>query len=1039
MPDTITLLGSLAQLDMQAVVGKPVWVRVHYAPDGKLLGGTEPPGTVLGEPGYAPTGYGSARALVTDEQGLFGGVLPWEDGGIYRVDVPGDVTRYLMMGTGAGEYPAGSTVNVRLLPGPDEVVTPSVTLDALVVGVVEDYLTAHPPTGGGSGQTLSTLSERAAPPTRKAVAAGTIRIVVMGDSKIEGVGASDREHSWQRKLLATLRATYGSADTGYGYWPAISGHPFVVPNPALAGATATALPNAYGLGMKAVRLGINDTLTYPAQQATKITVFYSRTMFFGGTADVLIDGAVVGSINSAGAEESGRTVAYTVSAGAHTVQIKGTSGSASAVVEGVLFETASSGVKMYDGAHGGYRADLYAQGGADIGSYDADDRHYEAVAAVNPHLVLIGLGANDMAGVSGGFGVPVNATAFGSYLLTIVTRLRAAAPGCAIVFVMSTRRLEDTTNPEILTDHEEAARKAIGSLPGVTILYESSLWLPNTSAPQDDLGWLADSVHPSDLGHAEIARHVADRLGEDPRLADARTPTGAAGGGLAGTYPNPTVAAVRGVTVSATAPTAGQVLTASSGTAAGWTTPAAGAGDATTTTKGVVQLAGDLAGTAAAPTVAKVNGTTPAATGLALLGAASAAAAKTTLALVKADVGLSNVDNTSDADKPISTATATAISALAPKANPALTATTPAPVLTTVTTPALSGWTLTGSATYSAGSITVGPASGSLSTDIPVTNDTVYQIDLTTSASTGGDVTVSLGAASATYPAAGITSVTIAATETGTRTLTIGGTTWSATITGVTVRELTRQSPAATIGAAEVRAWGTNTGLGSGVHRAITTGINNTGIGYGAQYGLTTGRYNTGIGYNAQYGLTTGRYNTGIGYNAQYGLTTGLYNTGIGYGAQRAITTGANNTGIGMNAQYSLTAGGSNVAIGYGAQYTPAGNGTNATTTGARQVSIGVETGQSVSTQLNDITTLGHRSRAGADFGTAVGSGAHAAHLRSVALGSTTTTTADDQVMVGARDVEITSATCGVILQSPNGTRYRVTVTDAGALTVSAV
>ena len=524
-----------------------------------------------------------------------------------------------------------------------------------VNGGPRQWLPAHNSVAGAGGGAVdsgqSTLSERAAPPTRKAVAAGTLRIVVMGDSKIEGVGASDREHSWQRKLLATLRATYGSADTGYGYWPAISGHPFVVPNPALAGATATALPNAYGLGMKAVRLGINDTLTYPAQQATKITVFYSRTMFFGGTADVLIDGAVVGSINSAGAEESGRTVSYTVSAGAHTVQIKGTSGSASAVVEGVLFETASSGVKLFDGAHGGYRADLFAQGGADIGSYDADDRHYEAVAAANPHLVIIGLGANDMAGVSGGFGVPVNATAFGSYLSTIVTRLRAAAPGCAIVFVMATRRLEDTANPEILTDHEEAARKAIGSLPGVTILYESSLWLPNATSPQDELGWLADSVHPSDLGHAEIARHVADRLGEDPRLTNARTPTGAAGGGLTGTYPNPTVAAVRGVTVSATAPTAGQVLTASSGTAAGWTTPAAGAGDATTTAKGVVQLAGDLAGTAAAPTVAKVNGTTTAATGLALLGAASAAAAKTTLALTKADVGLSSVDNPADTAK----------------------------------------------------------------------------------------------------------------------------------------------------------------------------------------------------------------------------------------------------------------------------------------------------------------------------------------------------------------------------------------------------
>jgi hypothetical protein len=62
--------------------------------------------------------------------------------------------------------------------------------------------------------------------------------------------------------------------------------------------------------------------------------------------------------------------------------------------------------------------------------------------------------------------------------------------------------------------------------------------------------------------------------------------------------------------------------------------------------------------------------------------------------LTKADVGLGSVDDTSDADKPISTATATAITALAPKVNPALTATTPAPVLTTVTTPALSAWTL---------------------------------------------------------------------------------------------------------------------------------------------------------------------------------------------------------------------------------------------------------------------------------------------------------------------------------------------------------
>ena len=141
----------------------------------------------------------------------------------------------------------------------------------------------------------------------------------------------------------------------------------------------------------------------------------------------------------------------------------------------------------------------------------------------------------------------------------------------------------------------------------------------------------------------------------------------------------------------------------------------AGTPDATTTTKGKIQLAGDLNGTAAAPTVpglaAKANdsavvhkadfaakGDLLAATGASAytnlgLGAnnqvltadsaqatgvkwaavpsapVTSVAGKTgAVSLTKADVGLGNVDNTSDADKPMSTETSNNIDAIASSA-----------------------------------------------------------------------------------------------------------------------------------------------------------------------------------------------------------------------------------------------------------------------------------------------------------------------------------------------------------------------------------
>ncbi|HSX00136.1 MAG TPA: hypothetical protein VLH38_03815, partial [Patescibacteria group bacterium] len=91
------------------------------------------------------------------------------------------------------------------------------------------------------------------------------------------------------------------------------------------------------------------------------------------------------------------------------------------------------------------------------------------------------------------------------------------------------------------------------------------------------------------------------------------------------------------------------------------TVASSGAPDATPTTKGLVQLTGDLGGTAGAPTVPGLASKEPTVTA----GTTTQyyRGDKSWQTLDKASVGLANVDNPSDANKPISTATQTALNA----------------------------------------------------------------------------------------------------------------------------------------------------------------------------------------------------------------------------------------------------------------------------------------------------------------------------------------------------------------------------------------
>ncbi|MFE2712227.1 beta strand repeat-containing protein [Streptomyces mirabilis] len=104
-----------------------------------------------------------------------------------------------------------------------------------------------------------------------------------------------------------------------------------------------------------------------------------------------------------------------------------------------------------------------------------------------------------------------------------------------------------------------------------------------------------------------VVRPALGALVDYPATTDSRyiQQGAAAGGDLSGTLPSPTVAKVNGVAVSGT-PATGYVPTATGTTAATWQALPV----ATTGAQGIVQLAGDLGGTGASPSVLAVHGVT---------------------------------------------------------------------------------------------------------------------------------------------------------------------------------------------------------------------------------------------------------------------------------------------------------------------------------------------------------------------------------------------------------------------------------------------
>tara|TARA_R110000787_G_scaffold88901_1_gene188455 strand:- start:335 stop:1153 length:819 start_codon:yes stop_codon:yes gene_type:complete len=236
---------------------------------------------------------------------------------------------------------------------------------------------------------------------------------------------------------------------------------------------------------------------------------------------------------------------------------------------------------------------------------------------------------------------------------------------------------------------------------------------------------------------------------------------------------------------------------------------------------------------------------------------------------------------------------------------------------------------------------------------------------------------------------------------------------------------------------------GAETGLklGTGDTVEVTKRVSQTGLGQSTFFGENAGLNDNGVGsvsvavgrralesnVSAYNNVAVGREslmncvnsdNTGVGARALMNATTGTSNTAVGRFALDGLTTGNNNIGIGNIALDGVTTGSQNVSVG---DYSLRNSSKNFNT------AIGTDAGAGGYNFANG-TFLGWRAGLGASGNnqTVIGSGAVGNGTNTVTLGDTNVT-----------ELHLAKAGASIALRSPNGTVFKLSVSDAGALVIT--
>jgi uncharacterized protein (TIGR02145 family) len=338
--------------------------------------------------------------------------------------------------------------------------------------------------------------------------------------------------------------------------------------------------------------------------------------------------------------------------------------------------------------------------------------------------------------------------------------------------------------------------------------------------------------------------------------------------------------------------------------------------DADAVTRGKIQLAGDLSGTAALPTIASGAITTS------KIANESITDSKVATGISKSKVGLNLVDNTSDIDKPISTATQIAIDGKV-SSNSAIT-----------------GGTKTKITYDSKGLVTAG--ADATTTDINeglnkyFTEDRVrntplsgYSVGSNTEVSNADNVIASIGKLQAQINAkqsSGQAWLLGGNVETDPSINFIGTTDSKDLVFKVNNTESGRigvSSFNSSFGISTLfqnTSGGNNVAFGSYALSKNNSGSYNIAIGASSLSNNLTGSYNVAVGYeslkNSNGPANNSGGNVAVGWRSMLNATDTRGNTAMGYSSLNAMTLGNENTALGENSMALMPVGYANTAVG---------------------------------------------------------------------------------------------------------------------------